>query len=646
MIILTVPDDDFGPNVGDAQVAPTDEALARNGSLFPEHGADSPANESEPEPEPEAEAEPDDDAPSWTDIVKPSHIDPLDLLPDADDLGLIEYLQQAPAAALPTVAATHQQVAGAVARIFDGRLVRYEDQWLAVAAGGQGWEELTDAEVHSIVRGVICRPDPDSLIPRRIIPVKMRKVAADDIEALVRLGLAELRSNGSGPEKAYHPGADREVKKALIADDVWAERAGTAREVVSELAGRRSVVLKTGFDLNPYEIHCRGWILDLSRDMCSESPRRATRRDLVRRSIDADFDPAAQCSRWRKFIREVTAGDTALARFLQKAAGLSLIGEIREQIAFILYGEHGNNGKSQLTDILLYVFGDYGTEISSSILQERDYEPHPTEYMPLRGARLVVTAETGTKSRWDVNKFKRLVTPGEFSARGIAKDTSHWLASHTLWATTNHRPRVGVAETAFFKRYMELPFTQRWYYDHERDSIKALSVGRVDPELAAALQAEASGIFNWLLEGLALYWKEGLTTPDAVLRANQAARGESSLWMEFLDEATVEDGDAKSRIDATPFYEAWRRYRRDNSDRSSEPPRNFSEFVKLVLEEFPSATYVKASPNGRTRAHFLGVELTHRGRVLAGLENASVAGLFAPSNVTPIRPTTPEEAGA
>ena len=583
---------------------------------------------------------------TWTDIVKRSAIDPIDLLPDADDLGLIEYLQQAPVAALPTVESTHQQVAGYVARLFDGRLLRYEDRWLAVASGGQGWEELTDAELHSIVRGVICRPDPDSQIPRRIIPVAMRKVTADDLDALVRLGIAELRSDGSGVEKAYYPGTDREVKKALIANYSWSERAGTAREIVSELAGRVGVVLKSGFDLNLYEIHCHGWILDLSRDMLSFSPRRATRRDLVQRSINADFDPGALCPCWRKFIREVTAGDTALARFLQKAAGLSLIGEIREQIAFILYGEHGNNGKSQFTDILLYVFGGYGTEISSSILQERDYEPHPTEYMPLRGARLVVTAETGTKTRWDVNKFKRLVTPGLFSARGIAKDTCHWLASHSLWATTNHRPRVGVAETAFFKRYMELPFTQRWYYDHERDAIKALSVGRVDPDLAAALQSEASGIFNWLLEGLAMYWEEGLSTPDAVLKANQAARGESSLWMEFLDEATIEDGDPKSRTDATPFYQGWRRYRQDNSDRSTEPPRNFTEFVKLVLDEYPSATYVKASPNGRTKAHFLGVELTHRGRVLAGLENSAGGDTRTPSNVTPIRPQTAEGAGA
>lgn len=588
-----------------------------------------------------------------SDVVKPSDVDPLDLLTDKDSLGLVEYLQQPPRAMLPTVEATHKLVAGAVARLLDGRLLRYEKRWLAVRAGGQGWEELSDDEVCTIVRGIISRGDADSPLQRRIIPVGFRKVEPDDLETLVRFGIGQLRGDVISGQRVCFPDSEVEVKKVMVADDQWAERAGTAREIVSDLAGRSSVVLREDFDSNPYEIHCRGWIIDLSPQRASRPPRPATRRDLVMRSLNADFDPAAQCPQWKKFVSEVTAGNTELARFLQKAAGLSLLGEIREQVAFVLYGELGNNGKSQFTEVLLHVFGDYGTEIASTLIQERDYEPHPTEMMPLRGARFVVTAETSASGRWDVNKFKRLVTPGWISARLIAKDTAKWIASHTMWATTNHRPRIGTGEAAFFKRYLEIPFTQRWFYPHESKSLQAISVGQVDPGLAARLAAESSGIVNWLLEGLDLYWQEGLAPPAAVLDACRSAKGEANLWMEFLDEAVKETGDSEGSILLAHLWDAWKTYRQANSERSSEPPRNVKELQRFVKSEFPGMMYRKSSPNGKTKAAFLGLELTAIGRDLAGLETQKTDGkppatvAHTPrSNVTPLFAPTPQEAGA
>lgn len=55
--------------------------------------------------------------------------------------------------------------------------------------------------------------------------------------------------------------------------------------------------------------------------------------------------------RWRRFLDQITAGDANLQAFLQRLAGYSLTGSIREHALFFLYGT-GANGKGTFLNTL------------------------------------------------------------------------------------------------------------------------------------------------------------------------------------------------------------------------------------------------------------------------------------------------------
>src|SRR5690242_20399041 len=76
------------------------------------------------------------------------------------------------------------------------------------------------------------------------------------------------------------------------------------------------------------------------------------------RMIDVSYDPTAGCPEWLKFLRPVTADNSELISFLQRAIGFSLTGSIREQCLFVLYVT-GSNGKSAFLRIASSILGDY-----------------------------------------------------------------------------------------------------------------------------------------------------------------------------------------------------------------------------------------------------------------------------------------------
>ena len=74
----------------------------------------------------------------------------------------------------------------------------------------------------------------------------------------------------------------------------------------------------------------------------------------------APFDPKAACPMWMKFLDWAMRGDKDLVSFLQRAAGYTVTGFIREAVFFLCYGV-GGNGKSTFLNTLMHVLGDYAT---------------------------------------------------------------------------------------------------------------------------------------------------------------------------------------------------------------------------------------------------------------------------------------------
>ena len=87
------------------------------------------------------------------------------------------------------------------------------------------------------------------------------------------------------------------------------------------------------------------------------------------------------------FLSEIFRGDAELVEFVQRLAGYSLTGDVRERIFPVLWGA-GRNGKSTLLELLQELLGDYAMSTPPETLVNRREGAIPNDLARLRGAVL------------------------------------------------------------------------------------------------------------------------------------------------------------------------------------------------------------------------------------------------------------------
>ena len=128
----------------------------------------------------------------------------------------------------------------------------------------------------------------------------------------------------------------------------------------------RNVMITDAKDLNFFEnteldkddflINCRNCVLDLSEDQPKVLEHNA---DLLLSKIcNANYNPAADCTLWEKTVNEIMQGDDLKIKYLQKMSGRFLTGDTSEEEFYIFFGATTRNGKSTITEILLFLLGD------------------------------------------------------------------------------------------------------------------------------------------------------------------------------------------------------------------------------------------------------------------------------------------------
>ncbi len=69
---------------------------------------------------------------------------------------------------------------------------------------------------------------------------------------------------------------------------------------------------------------------------------------MLRRMAVA-YDKDAVCPQWEAFLMKIFQGDTEVIRYVQKAVGLSLSGNILEERLFFAYGSGANGNPPSLS---------------------------------------------------------------------------------------------------------------------------------------------------------------------------------------------------------------------------------------------------------------------------------------------------------
>lgn len=307
---------------------------------------------------------------------------------------------------------------------------------------------------------------------------------------------------------------DRDVRRCESA-------AGVAG--VLELAAALEPFAFTVADLDndPYLLNTAGGTLDLRTLTVTEH----NPRDRITKVTRGAYLPGSAGATWSKFLERVLP-DEDVRGFLQRLAGVGLLGVVVEQVLGILTGT-GANGKSVFYGALGHALGDYASVAEPDLFMHRE-GAHPTGEMDLRGVRWVVVSESDKDRRLAEATMKRLTGGDEIKARRMRQDFVSFRPSHTPILVTNHLPKVSGDDPALWRRMRVVPFEV------------VIPPEERDPHLTEQLQLEADAILTFAVEGYRDYVsRRGLDEPESVTVATDDYQKASDAIARFIDECCL-----------------------------------------------------------------------------------------------------------
>lgn len=301
-------------------------------------------------------------------------------------------------------------------------------------------------------------------------------------------------------------------------------------------------------DVDDYLLNLQNGTLDLSGNepvFLSHSPDM-----LLSKICNAEYNPAADCREWKKFLLEIMQDDEEKISYLQKIAGLSLTGNTEQETCFILYGSTTRNGKSTFCETLIHLLGDYALTMkpeSLAVKQNLDSRQASGDIARLAGCRFCNASEPPKRMLFDTALLKSLLGRDSITARHLHQREFSFIPKFKLVINTNYLPTI-TDDTVFSSGRINVISFDRHFEPQEQDK---------DLKNRLRNKRELSGILNWCIEGLRLYRKEGLKPPAAVQTATDTYRTDSDKIGNFINEClTKTDKNSKAK-DIYEVYSKW-----------------------------------------------------------------------------------------
>lgn len=252
---------------------------------------------------------------------------------------------------------------------------------------------------------------------------------------------------------------------------------------------------------------------------------------MLTRKFGAKFDPQAKAPRWERFMEEVLP-DKQMRDYVQRALGYTMTGSADNRAMFVVHGPSGT-GKSQFFNAIGQVFGDFGADAAPDTFRRKDAGNGPsTNLHALRGARFAALTELDVNESFDEALLKKVTGHDPVTTRELYQAPQTWVPEFVAWIATNHLPKFSSDDNAIWKRVKPIAFS-RVFDDDGAQTERDLGTWMA--------QNEASGILNWLLEGLAMYCKDGLAEPESLRQGVEDYRLEVDAAAQFISEA-ADDG--------------------------------------------------------------------------------------------------------
>ena len=302
-------------------------------------------------------------------------------------------------------------------------------------------------------------------------------------------------------------------------------------------------------DTNNYFFNVDKYTLNLKTMRVMEP----NQKHLITKKSNFIFEKGADCPTWKMFLLQIFNKDLNLIKFIQKAMGYALSGDVSEQCLFILWGT-GANGKSTFLNVLQHLFGDYACSTMIETFMKKNSE-QSNDLARLKGARLVTTSEIEQGRQISESLIKSVTGEDSLTARFLYGEYFSFKPTFKIFMATNHKPKIRGADNGIWRRIKMIPFNV------------TIPPEQRDKNLTEKLIAENSGILNWLLRGYAMWQKEGLEEPKAIREANAEYRMDMDSVGTFVTDCLELDASLQWRLPTNMLYQTYIKWCSRNNER-------------------------------------------------------------------------------
>jgi putative DNA primase/helicase len=294
------------------------------------------------------------------------------------------------------------------------------------------------------------------------------------------------------------------------------------------------------------------------------------REDKITSVIPVDYDSAAKCPRWDRFI-ETKLPDPAVRRLVQVSSGLSLLG-ITVQYLFFHYGS-GANGKSVYMETICRLLGSASVTLpSTSIVGEGSSSGGASpDIVRLYGRRMLRVKELPEGEPLRENLVKELTGGETVTARDLFNGYIDFEPQFIAMMSGNGYPKITGTDEGIWRRMAVILWPKQIAVEDRRDF----------QEVLADFEPEYSGILNWLIEGVNIYLREGLVIPEAVRKATQEYRDDMDRTAAFVARCIVRNPDAPP-VQGKLLYQAYCNFTIDQGGK----PMNNTAFGREMSRKF------------------------------------------------------------
>ncbi|WDP92397.1 MAG: hypothetical protein HUN04_22810 [Desulfobacter sp.] len=301
------------------------------------------------------------------------------------------------------------------------------------------------------------------------------------------------------------------------------------------------------FDKKRFLLNCENGTLDLRTGELQQHKK----ENYITKVAPVYFDDTATCPQWEEFLDRIMDHNQDLIKFLQRAVGYALTGDVGEQCLFLFWGS-GANGKSTFLRTIGNLLGDYSQHTATETLLVKKKGAIPNDIARMKGSRFVTASESEKEHKLAENLIKQMTGDDIISARFLHQEWFEFEPEHKIFLGTNNKPIIKGNDYAIWRRIKLVPF-KVCIPEKERDR-----------DLINKLKDEYSGILNWAIEGCLEWQRYGLGTPPEVTEATEEYRNEMDLLNDFIIDCCTEGREL--HVPSKHLYMAYAKWCEDNGE--------------------------------------------------------------------------------